>query len=44
MGSCYRRQGAQSGLYDNLEECDGVEGGREIQQGGNICILVADLC
>ena len=31
-------------LYDNLEGCDGVEGGLEIQEGGDICIPVADSC
>ena len=29
-------------LCDNLEGWDGVEGGRVIQEGGNICISVAD--
>ena len=38
MGSCCRTQGAQSGLCENLEECDGVEGGREFQEGGNIYV------
>ena len=27
---------------DNLEGWDGVGGGRVIQEGGNICISVAD--
>ena len=26
-------------LCDNLEGLDGVGGGREVQQGGNLCIL-----
>ena len=29
-------------LCDNLEGCDGVGGGREIQEGGDICISMAD--
>ena len=31
-------------LYDNLEGWDGVGHGREIQEGGGICIPVADSC
>ena len=27
---------------DNLEGWDGVEGGREVQEGGNICIPMAN--
>ena len=30
-------------FYDNLEG-QGVEGGREFQEGGDICIPVADSC
>ena len=29
-------------LCDNLEGWDGVEGGREVQEGGDICILTVD--
>ena len=29
---------------DNVEGWDGVEGGREVQEGGNICIPMADSC
>ena len=29
-------------LCENLEGCDGVGGGREIQEGGDICIPMAD--
>ena len=29
-------------LCDNLEGWDGVGGGREVQEGGDISILVAD--
>ena len=31
-------------LCDNLEGWDGVGGGREVQEGGDICILKADSC
>ena len=31
-------------LCDNLERWDGVEGGREVQEGGNVCIPMADSC
>ena len=29
-------------LYDDLEGWDRVGGGREVQEGGDICIAVAD--
>ena len=29
-------------LCDGLEGRDGVEGGREVQEGGAICMLMAD--
>ena len=29
-------------LCDNLEGWDGVEGGREVQEEGDICIHMAD--
>ena len=29
---------------DNLEGWDGVRGGREVQEGGDMCIPVADSC
>ena len=32
------------GLRDNLEDCDGEEGGMEVQEGGDICIPMADSC
>ena len=35
-------QGTQTGLCDNLEGWDGVGGGREVQEGGDIRIPVAD--
>ena len=31
-------------LCDNLEVWDGVGDGREAQEGGDICILIADTC
>ena len=31
-------------LCDNLEGWDGVGGKREVQEGGDICILMADSC
>ena len=32
------------GLCNNLEGWDGEACGREVQEGGNICIPMADLC
>ena len=29
---------------DNLEGWDGVGGGREVQQGGDLCVPMADSC
>ena len=29
-------------LCDNLEEWDGVGGGREVREGGGMCVLMAD--
>ena len=31
-------------LCDNLEGWDGVGGGREVQQGGDLCVPMADSC
>ena len=31
-------------LWDNLEERDGEGGGREVQEGGDICVPTADSC
>ena len=31
-------------LIDNLEGWEGVAGGREVQDGGDICIPMADSC
>ena len=37
-------QGAQTVLCDNLEEWDRVGGGKEVQEGGDICISMTDSC
>ena len=29
-------------LYDNLEEWDRMGDGREVQEGGDTCVLMAD--
>ena len=44
VGICCTTQGTQTRLCDNLERWDGVEGGSEVQEGGDFCILVADAC
>ena len=31
-------------LSDSLEGCDRVGGGREVQEGGDMCIPMADPC
>ena len=31
-------------LCDNLEGWDGLGNGKEVQQGGNTCVLTADSC
>ena len=37
-------QGAQPSALLNLEGWDGVGDGREVQEGGEICIPVANSC
>ena len=32
------------GLCINLEVCDGVGDGREVQRGGDICVPMAESC
>ena len=32
------------GLWDSLEGWGGMEGGRELQEGGDICIPMAESC
>ena len=44
MGGCHITQRANQLLCDSLEGRDGVGGGRETQEGGNICILMAASC
>ena len=34
----------KQGLYISLEGWDGVGGGREIPEGGDMCVLLADSC
>jgi len=36
--------GSNQLLCDNLEGWDGVGGGREVQEGGDLCIPMADSC
>ena len=42
VGICCMTQGTQPGARDNLERWDGVGGGREVKEGGDIWIPVAD--
>ena len=42
LGSGCMTLGAQPGLHDNPEGWSGVGGGREGQEGGKICIHMAD--
>ena len=44
MGICCMTQEFNLVLCDNLKEWDGVEDGREVQEGGDICIPMADSC
>ena len=37
-------QGSNLGFCDNLEGWDEVGGGREGQEGGEMCIPIADSC
>ena len=41
MGSCCIAQGAQLSS-DDLHKWDGGMGGREVQEGGDICINIDD--
>ena len=41
-GKLYKHRELNLVLWDHLEGCDGVGGGREAQEGRDICILVAD--
>ena len=40
----YNAGSPKSELCGNLDEWDGERGGREVHEGGDACILVADLC
>ena len=42
MGTCCIAQGAQLGLCGDLDGWDGEVGRREFQEGGDICINIAD--
>ena len=42
MGICVSLRELKLGLGDNLEGWDGEGGGREVQEGGDTCIPVAD--
>ena len=44
MGICCVSQGTQTGALYNLEEWDGAGDGREVQEGGDIFIPMADSC
>ena len=41
---CYMTSGAKSVLCDSLEGRDVVGSGREVQEGGAVCIPTADSC
>ena len=44
MGTCYVTQGPQpSALWRHPARWDGVGDGRNVQEGGDICILMTDL-
>ena len=36
--------GSSTGALDNLEGWDGAGGGKKVQEGGDICIPMADSC
>ena len=42
MGICIWLREHKPGICNNLEGWDGVEGGREFQEGGDVCTPVAD--
>ena len=43
-GFTVRLRELKPGLCDNIEESDGVGGGREVQEGEDICIPTTDPC
>ena len=44
MGICCMAHGDQLMLCDSLEGWDGVGTGKEIQEGRDVCLPVADSC
>ena len=44
MRICCMTQELNLALCDNLEGLDGVGGGGEVQEGGDMCIPMADSC
>ena len=44
MGICCMTLEFQPGLCDNLEGWDGMGGGRDVQEGGDMCIPMVDSC
>ena len=44
MGICCMTQGTQHRLRNNLEEQDEEGDGREVQEGGDMCVPMADSC
>ena len=40
----YDSESSNQVLFGNLEGWDGVGGGREVQEGGDICVHMADSC
>ena len=44
MGICYMTQRTQTGTLTILVGWDGEGDRREFQEGGNICIPIADSC
>ena len=44
MGICVSLRELKQGLCDNLEGWDGEGGGREVQEGGDMGVPMADSC
>ena len=44
MGICCMTQELNPGLGNNPEEWEGAGGGREVHEGGDACIPMADSC
>ena len=44
MGICCLAQETQTGALYQPRGVDGEEDGREVQEGGDICIAMADSC